>query len=211
MGAKLSAPLKRPIETTTPGALTPARTSTPPPQTERSRFEPRPGPSDRNGRMGARGDLSRHSSLDTDALDSALRREIGRPHRDSTPGASPSRKRQRINGDRYVELASPPPLHSSRIQADKETPGSSPPVLDKISKQASVCSTRMDLLRRHRGKRSGRHMASFIFRRVSSRALRFPNRALTFFSQLRRRTAHSLRSCEPSCLRAPSPKQHRRV
>lgn len=117
MGAKLSAPLKRPIETTTPGALTPARTSTPPPQTERSRFEARPGASERNGRMGARSELPRHSSLDTDALDSALRREITRPHRDSTPGASPSRKRQRINGDRYVAPGLTAPRHLRRSSA----------------------------------------------------------------------------------------------
>jgi len=123
MGAKLSAPLKRPIETTTPGALTPARTSTPPPQAERSRFETRTGASERNGRMGARSELPRHSSLDTDALDSALRREISRPHRDSTPGASPSRKRQRINGDRSVEPGPhrPSPIFVARApRTDKE-------------------------------------------------------------------------------------------
>ncbi|KAK0754926.1 WD40-repeat-containing domain protein [Schizothecium vesticola] len=113
MGPKLSAPLKRPIETSTPGALTPARTSTPPPQAERSRFETRPGASERNGRMGARSELPRHSSLDTDALDSALRREISRPHRDSTPGASPSRKRQRINGDRFIPSRSGQDLQAS--------------------------------------------------------------------------------------------------
>lgn len=122
MGAKLSAPLKRPIETTTPGALTPARTSTPPPQADRSRFETRPGASERNGRMGARTELPRHSSLDTDALDSALRREITRPHRDSTPGASPSRKRQRINGDRYVApgLTAPAVFVARAPRTDKE-------------------------------------------------------------------------------------------
>jgi cell division cycle 20-like protein 1 (cofactor of APC complex) len=43
---------------------------------------------------------SRPNAFDVDAVDSALLKEFGRPHRESTPSASPHRKRQRINGDR---------------------------------------------------------------------------------------------------------------
>lgn len=45
---------------------------------------------------------SRPSAFDVDAVDGALLREFGRPPRESTPSASPHRKRQRINGDRLV-------------------------------------------------------------------------------------------------------------
>lgn len=45
---------------------------------------------------------ARASPFDAEALDSALVKELGRPQRESTPSASPSRKRQRINGDRFV-------------------------------------------------------------------------------------------------------------
>lgn len=46
---------------------------------------------------------ARPNPFDIDAVDSALLREFGsRPQRESTPSASPHRKRQRINGDRFV-------------------------------------------------------------------------------------------------------------
>lgn len=81
----------------------PYRTSTPPPPTERATLEVK-----HNVDHG----VSRHSvaaprdkdvgrgGLDVDAVDDQLRRAIGRTQRDATPGGSPSRKRQRINGDR---------------------------------------------------------------------------------------------------------------
>lgn len=47
-------------------------------------------------------EAARASPFDAEALDSALVKELGRPQRESTPSASPSRKRQRINGDRFV-------------------------------------------------------------------------------------------------------------
>jgi len=43
-------------------------------------------------------------AFDVDAVDSALLREVHRQQRESTPGSSPHRKRQRINGDRCVGL-----------------------------------------------------------------------------------------------------------
>lgn len=52
----------------------------------------------RNG-LGNR-DSTRTARFDTESIDTALAREMHRPHRESTPGASPRRKRQRINGDR---------------------------------------------------------------------------------------------------------------
>ncbi|KAK0635534.1 WD40-repeat-containing domain protein [Bombardia bombarda] len=56
---------------------------------------------------------SRLSSLDADAVDSALRREITRQQRESTPGVSPHRKRQRINGDRFIPTRSGQDLQAS--------------------------------------------------------------------------------------------------
>ncbi|KIH88687.1 cell division cycle 20-like protein 1, cofactor of APC complex [Sporothrix brasiliensis 5110] len=59
--------------------------------------------------------------LDADAVDHALRRELGRqsyhvpppPQREGTPGASPHRKRQRINGDRFIPTRSGQDLQAS--------------------------------------------------------------------------------------------------
>lgn len=59
---------------------------------------------------GGRNRSSSTGVLDADVVDHALRRELGRqsyhvpppPQREGTPGASPHRKRQRINGDRFV-------------------------------------------------------------------------------------------------------------
>ncbi|KAK4191654.1 putative fizzy-related protein [Podospora australis] len=94
----LSAAMKRPIsESHSPSVGAPARLTTPPPQSDRLRVEPRNGDSSRNGRLS-----SRPTDLGLDAVDSALRREIGRQQRDSTPGASPHRKRQRVNADRFI-------------------------------------------------------------------------------------------------------------
>lgn len=56
--------------------------------------------STRRIRNGMGQDSTRTARFDTDVIDSALAREMHRPHRESTPGASPRRKRQRINGDR---------------------------------------------------------------------------------------------------------------
>jgi cell division cycle 20-like protein 1 (cofactor of APC complex) len=109
--AGLSAALKRPIEPNS-AASTP-RTSTPPPQSERLRLEPRQD-SSRNSRLSStRPELGRHSAFDADAVDIALRREMSRGNRDSTPGASPHRKRQRINGDRFIPTRSGQDLQAS--------------------------------------------------------------------------------------------------
>ncbi|OAA44930.1 WD40 repeat-like-containing domain protein [Metarhizium rileyi] len=46
------------------------------------------------------------TELDANAVESALLRELQRPHRESTPSSSPHRKRQRINGDRFIPTRS---------------------------------------------------------------------------------------------------------
>lgn len=85
------------------------RASTPPPRSDRGRLEPRQtldNGSNRALRSNARkSDATRASPFDIDAVDNALLREFQRPQRESTPGASPHRKRQRINGDRLVNHA----------------------------------------------------------------------------------------------------------
>ncbi|KAG6037195.1 hypothetical protein E4U41_005265 [Claviceps citrina] len=55
----------------------------------------------------------RATALDANAVDSALLRELQRPHRESTPSASPHRKRQRINGDRFIPTRSGQDLQAS--------------------------------------------------------------------------------------------------
>lgn len=82
------------------------RAVTPPPASERGRLESRRNLDNTLGRSvgnGARAsDVGRGSPFDPDAVDHALFRELARPQRESTPSASPHRKRQRINGDRFV-------------------------------------------------------------------------------------------------------------
>ncbi|KAM3545658.1 hypothetical protein ARSEF1564_001473 [Beauveria bassiana] len=58
-------------------------------------------------------DSTRTARFDTDSIDSALAREMHRSHRESTPGASPRRKRQRINGDRFIPSRSGQDLQAS--------------------------------------------------------------------------------------------------
>ena len=83
----------------------PVRVATPPPS-ERGRLEPKHNIDNRSNRLlrsNARtSDGTRSTPFDISAVDSALRRGMQRPQRESTPGASPHRKRQRINGDRFV-------------------------------------------------------------------------------------------------------------
>ncbi|KAK4177486.1 putative fizzy-related protein [Triangularia setosa] len=107
-GAALSPTMKRPIQESHSAVGASPRLSTPPPQSERLRVEPSHAGSSRNGRLS-----SRSTDIGLDAVDSALRREIGRQHRESTPGASPSRKRQRINGDRFIPTRSGQDLQAS--------------------------------------------------------------------------------------------------
>jgi cell division cycle 20-like protein 1 (cofactor of APC complex) len=103
-----SQPAKRAIDESKSHTATP-RSSTPP-RSDRTRLEPRysldNGPTRPVRNYGRKSEGARGSHLDMDAVDSALLREFHRPQRESTPGASPHRKRQRINGDRFVTVVS---------------------------------------------------------------------------------------------------------
>ncbi|KHO00904.1 WD40 repeat-like-containing domain protein [Metarhizium album ARSEF 1941] len=84
---------------------------------ESSRPEARSYPESGSGRKvrnkTAAGELSRPTELDANAMESALLRELQRPRRESTPGSSPHRKRQRINGDRFIPTRSGQDLQAS--------------------------------------------------------------------------------------------------
>lgn len=103
-----SQPTKRAIDESKSHTATP-RSSTPP-RSDRTRLEPRysldNGPTRPARNYGRKSEGARGSHLDIEAVDSALLREFQRPQRESTPGASPHRKRQRINGDRFVTAIS---------------------------------------------------------------------------------------------------------
>lgn len=71
----------------------------PPPASSSSRDEP-PTEIARNPRRTSNRTDTHVNDLDVAAVDSALRREI--QQRQNSPGPSSHRKRQRINGDRYV-------------------------------------------------------------------------------------------------------------
>ncbi|KAM0479385.1 hypothetical protein ACHAPX_004596 [Trichoderma viride] len=95
-------------ESKQPSTNNTARMSTPPPASERSRLEAKPNAESNSGtmrRMRTRArasDVAHPAAFDVDAVDSALLRELQRPQRESTIEASPSRKRQRINVDRFI-------------------------------------------------------------------------------------------------------------
>jgi cell division cycle 20-like protein 1 (cofactor of APC complex) len=97
---------KRAIDESKSHTATP-RSSTPP-RSDRTRLETRysldNGPNRTMRNHGRKSEGARGTHLDIDAVDSALLREFQRPQRESTPGASPHRKRQRINGDRLVTI-----------------------------------------------------------------------------------------------------------
>jgi cell division cycle 20-like protein 1 (cofactor of APC complex) len=86
----------------TPTIGTPPRASTPPLVIEKRKSERKPTneASNRSERHG------RPEAIDPNVLSKALLKEFedAGKHRDITPGGSPSRKRQRVYGDRYVDL-----------------------------------------------------------------------------------------------------------
>lgn len=88
-------------DTTSPSIRTPSRIATPPPPSDRGTLHVM------NNGDGAKLKSARHSGrgssiggIDPENLTRALSRELSGERRESTPGASPSRKRQRINADR---------------------------------------------------------------------------------------------------------------
>ncbi|KAL1883004.1 hypothetical protein VTK73DRAFT_526 [Phialemonium thermophilum] len=114
-GASVAAAPKRSVPGPNSSSVAhPARSSTPPPPSERIFSQARHHDYVRHSRPSARdGGLGRVSSLDADSVDHALRREISRQQRESTPGSSPHRKRQRINGDRFIPSRSGQDLQAS--------------------------------------------------------------------------------------------------
>lgn len=85
-------------------AHSPRRTSTPPPPPERARLDVKHN-ADQSSSRHATASVARERDmssvgLDVDAVDDQLRRAINHTQREATPVGSPSRKRQRINGDR---------------------------------------------------------------------------------------------------------------
>lgn len=111
-----SLPYKRPVrDTHSPSRAMPPRVSTPPPPpSDRGRLQARQKVDNTNiqsARHGRRdGSLS---GIDPGVLTRALSRELSADRRDSAPAASPSRKRQRINGDRFIPSRSGQDLQAS--------------------------------------------------------------------------------------------------
>ncbi|RDA90087.1 hypothetical protein CP533_5565 [Ophiocordyceps camponoti-saundersi (nom. inval.)] len=97
--------------------VTSAPRSAPPSPTDQRRPEVKLNEGDGGSatvRSGPRiSDATRAMPLDAEAVESALLRELQRPQRESTPIASPHRKRQRINGDRFIPSRSGQDLQAS--------------------------------------------------------------------------------------------------
>lgn len=164
-GGPTASSAKRPISSTqSPIVRNPSRVATPPPPSERQFSGARLSDSSRNGRTSLRS-----GDLNADAVDSALRRDMNRQQRESTPGSSPHRKRQRINGDRYgtlpydtlLPVAISPDVMLDLFRVDQ----------DKTCEPDTVCCMRMDLLRRRLVKKSGLLTGNCIFKKVSPRFL----------------------------------------
>ncbi|KAI1253946.1 hypothetical protein MGN70_004341 [Eutypa lata] len=105
---------KRPVdETNSPASRTPSRLATPPPPSDRGRLQASRNGENSNLRSarnsGRVSDITGSRGIDPDALSRALSAD----RRESTPGASPSRKRQRINGDRFIPSRSGQDLQAS--------------------------------------------------------------------------------------------------
>lgn len=105
-----SAMSKRPVEDAhSPASRTPSRLATPPPPSDRGRLQAsrnRENGNLKTARINGRlSDITGSRGIDADSLSRALSSEFAASRRESTPGASPSRKRQRINGDRSVPFA----------------------------------------------------------------------------------------------------------
>lgn len=173
----------------TPSLISPPRTRTPP-TIEREPAEPRET-------LRANGE----GFVDSDELAKALENESRR--REHTPGASPSRKRQRVYGDRYGPFMSTVAVTESLTCVD-----SFQTERDVIYRPASVYCTTMPHPPRRQNPRSDRPTTSFISKRVSSPV---PGAAdfvlLTVSLQPKQLTAPSRPCSAPKCLTIPFP-QH---
>ncbi|CAJ2507968.1 Uu.00g091540.m01.CDS01 [Anthostomella pinea] len=120
LAAPAALPAKRPArDSASPAARTPSRIPTPPPPSDRGRLQARHNMDNGNSSKGSRhsGRFTERTStggIDPESLSRALSREVyTADRRDSTPGASPSRKRQRMNGDRFIPTRSGQDLQAS--------------------------------------------------------------------------------------------------
>ena len=122
--------------------------------------------------------------VDAKALTKALKTFEGAGYaRERTPGGSPSRKRQRVYGDRSVWCNGP----ESGVKNDNTVAADSSPIVkDKIFKRASACSMMMVHRQHRRKRRKGLRMVSFIFRKVGQQKLSSSGIWRTFT-----KTAHS--------------------
>ena len=87
-----------------PPVATPPRSTTPPPAGEKRKSDRKAV--EENARHNRASGTPSADAIDPNALSKALMKEFedaGRP-RDVTPGGSPSRKRQRVYGDRYENI-----------------------------------------------------------------------------------------------------------
>ena len=90
----------RPTETVDFGTGAICTSATPAPPSERGRMADSKHNIEANSHRSTRSSIGVNEEMRGGSIDHALLREMGRPHRESTPSASPHRKRQRINGDR---------------------------------------------------------------------------------------------------------------
>ncbi|KAI1811366.1 WD40-repeat-containing domain protein [Poronia punctata] len=120
---------KRPAaDINSPAARSPARIATPPPP-DRQRLQARPNldignlkSSRHSGRFTERVSIG---GIDPDSLSLALAKELSTDRRDSAPAASPSGKRRRINGDRFIPSRSGQDLTASfSLLHDEGSPAS---------------------------------------------------------------------------------------
>lgn len=109
--------------------------------------------------------------VDADALSVALKEyeEAGR-RRERTPGTSPSRKRQRVYGDRYVVwlLCSESEGYNLVLATalTSVASGSYQTVMVKTCRQLTICSMKMAVRPLHPGRKSAAHSPSCTSRRV---------------------------------------------
>lgn len=158
LAAGISSAAKRPIsDNHSPAVASPARIATPPPPSERRYSEARTSDYSRHGRSS-----TRTSELNPEAVDHALRREIHRQQREGTPGSSPHRKRQRINGDRYA-----PFITSWMMAIVNSLTASFRPARARTCRPASACCTKMGRLPHPLGRRSGLLTENCTFKGVS--------------------------------------------
>lgn len=117
-------------ETTLPLPANSARPGTPPPTSTRAAHDSKPDQDTtmRRTRHNTRVSEGRRSlPFTAEALDAALLRDSSNAQRESTPAPSPHRKRQRINGDRFIPTRSGQDLQASFSLLHEDASPATPP------------------------------------------------------------------------------------